>query len=303
MKNKNRVILLFLLLSFYSTFSQRPENRKEIVLSESEFKTIGKTPAILKEASGLYIDENGTFWSHNDDRYPILYNFDSAGIVKKVVHLNHTNIGWEGITSDRAGNMYIAGIGNNKNDRKDLAIIKIKPLNAITEKVTQGQLIHFSYSDQTEYPPPSSKKNFDSDALIAWGDTLLIFTKNRTNPNTGYSHIYQLSQQPGNYIAMLIDSVFTGQGSLMENWVTDAALSPDMKMLALLGHDKIWIITDFENRPFSQGKITLLRLPHVTHKAGLAFSGNSSIYVVDEKEFDILGGNIYKLDLNPLNIK
>lgn len=303
MKNMNQAILLILFFtSCYNTFSQTPGNRKD-ALSESEFKTIGKTPAILKEASGLYVDQNQTFWSHNDDRYPILYNFDSTGVVLKVIHLNHTNIGWEAITSDQTGAIYIAATGNNKNDRRDLAVIKIKPLNTITEKVTQGQLIRFSYSGQTAYPPPASKKNYDSDALIAMGDSLFIFTKNRTNPNTGYSYVYRLPQEPGNYSAALVDSIFTGKGSLMENWVTDAAISPDMKTLALLGHDKIWIITEFENRSFSKGKITLLKLPHLTHKAGLAFFGNSNLYIVDEKEFDILGGNIYKLELNSLHIK
>lgn len=290
-------LLLFLTGSIHKAYSQY---QKEIIVSESDFKTIGKTPAILKEASGLYIDETRGLWSHNDDRFPILYRFDTLGKVINTIHLNHSNIGWEAITADTNGNVYIGGFGNNKNDRKDLAILKIKPLNTITERVTQGELIRFSYSDQTSFPPSANKKNYDSDALIFFQDALYIFSKNRTNPYTGYTRIYRLPQEPGTHVAELVDSIYTGKGNMMENWVTDAAVNPDKNMLALLGHDKIWLITNFEDATFSKGKITLINLPHFTHKAGLAFMDNTTLYVVDEKEFDILGGNIYKINLGLL---
>ena len=295
------VHLLFMILIVGSAtqhcFAQA--KNKITTLTETEFRAIGKIPPVLKEASGLYIDKDGLLWSHNDDRLPVLYCFDTLGNVIKTIYLNHNNIGWEAITTDSLGNIYIGAIGNNKNDRKDLTIIKIKPLHTISEKITQGELIRFSYANQTDFPPTPDKKNYDSDALIFNQGFLYIFTKNRTNPNTGFTRIYQVSPEPGTHKAMLVDSIFTGKGSLTESWITDAALSPDKKMLALLGHDKIWLITNFKNHLFSKGNIEILQLPHFTHKAGIAFRDNTLLYVVDEKEFDILGGNIYRLDIKP----
>jgi hypothetical protein len=286
-------LLLFLICPIYA------QKRAEVLVTESELITVGKTPAILKETSGLYIDQTGNLWSHNDDRLPILYCFDTVGTVLKVIHLNHLNIGWEAISADSAGNIFIGAFGNNKNDRKDLAVIKLNPLHTLSARIEQGQLIRFHYADQRNFPPPAQNLQYDADALLVWHKSLYIFSKNRTTPHTGYTRVYKLPQQPGNQIASLTDSIFTGKGAIMDNWVTDAAISPDKKTLALLGHDKIWLITDFTYDNFSKGKITRLKLPHMTHKAGIAFANNTTVYIVDEKEFEILGGYIYKLKIDP----
>ena len=87
---------------------------------------------------------------------------------------------------------------------------------------------------------------------------------------------------------------------MMENWVTSADISPDGKWLALLSHDKIWLVTAFENRRFSAGKILLINLDHLSHKAGLCFSSNTMVYIVDELEFGFLGGKLYSLDLTEI---
>jgi len=292
----------FTLLSFFwvsIVLAQTPKPYRQIQVSETAFKQVGTLPPILKEASGLYIDQQSNLWSHNDDRYSILYCFDSTGLILKTVHLNHPNKGWEALAADRVGNIFIAATGNNKNDRQDLHVVKVKPPNTITEKITQVELIWFNYENQVAFPPAVQHQNFDADALLFYNDSLFIFSKNRTRPFTGYSTIYYLPQTLGKHKALKIDSLYIGKGPMMEAWITDVALSPDKKILALLGHDKIWLISDFKNKRFSEGTVLQLNLPHFTHKAGIAFKNNSSIYVVDEKEFEILGGNIYQLDLTP----
>ncbi|MBL7872741.1 MAG: hypothetical protein JNM78_14080 [Cyclobacteriaceae bacterium] len=295
--------LLYLPLLVLSTqgFSQvvSPEIKK-ISIGKDKVQIVAALPKILKEASGLYIDRNKNFWSHNDDRYSFLYCFDSTGKIIKTVYINHKNKGWEDLAYDEDNNVYIGSFGNNTNDRTDLTIYKIGSPDTINSQVTLGETINYRYGDQKIFPAPPSQRNYDADALIAFKGSLYIFTKNRTNPFTGYTRVYQLPQTPGNYQAQLMDSIFVGTGPMMEYWVTGADLSPDQNTLALQGHEKIWLISDFEGDKFSTGKVTEITLPDFTHKAGISFSGNETLYIVDELEFEILGGHLYKIDISGL---
>lgn len=291
-------LLPFLTVSCNSFSQNLKRPIQKVSLQKNEIEIIAPLPKILKEASGLYIDENKEFWSHNDDRYPILYCFDSTGAITKTIHLNHLNKGWEALASDKNNNVYIGGFGNNRNDRRDLSIFKVKSLNSISDAITQGETIKFQYEDQTVFPTPEAARNYDADALVAVNDSLYIFTKNRTKPFTGYTRVYRLPQTAGTYKATLVDSIFVGQGPMMDYWITGADISPDGKKLVLLGHDKIWLVRDFKGTKFSTGEITEIELPDYTHKAGVSFYNNNTLYVVDETELEILGGNLYKLDLS-----
>lgn len=299
-----RIITLFmatpLVLLSLKSFAQPDQwkNRKQVSLLPNEFNLKNSLPKVLKEASGLYIDENKNYWSHNDDTHSFLYCFDSTGKILKTVYLNHPNNGWEDLASDREHNIYIGAFGNNKNNRKDLTVYKLNAPNKITTKVTQAEIIRYEYEDQKEFPPPVSNQKFDADALISFRDSLYIFTKNRTKPFSGYTHVYQLPQSPGKYVAHLVDSIFLGNQYMMDSWVTGADVSPDQNILALLGHDKIWLILNFQGLKFSTGDLVEIVLPNYTHKAGISFYGNDLIYIVDETEFDILGGNLYQLDIS-----
>jgi hypothetical protein len=294
----------YFLFSFLLVVSQGvaqglPDTKiRNISIAEDKIKIVTALPKILKEASGLYIDHNGNFWSHNDDRYSFLYCFDSTGTILKTVYLNHPNKGWEDLAHDEKINVYIGSFGNNRNDRKDLTIYKIKSPDSISAKVTSGEIIKYHYSDQKQFPPPESNRNYDADALISFKDSLYIFTKNRTKPFTGFTRVYQLPQLLGEYQAKLMDSVFVGIGPMMDSWITGADISPDKKTLVLLGHEKLWIIRNFKGSKFSTGTISEIKLPDFTHKAGVSFFGNDILYIVDETEFEILGGNLYRIDIS-----
>jgi WD40 repeat protein len=257
-------------------------------------------PKVLKEASGLEMTSPDNLWTHNDDRYPILYCLDTAGNVKKVVHLNHPNRGWEDLALDDKGNLYIGSFGNNDNDRKDLRIYRVPGPETITDPVYSAEVIEFYYQDQNAFPPPESKRNFDADAFISRGDSLYIFTKNRTQPTTGYTRVYRLPNEPGRYEAIAYDSIYLGNGPMLSSWVTSADLSPDGKWLILLSHNSIWLITDFNGKLFSGGKIYHINLHHFSHKTGVAFYSNTKVFIVDELELGFIGGKLYSLDLNTI---
>lgn len=268
--------------------------------SKADFKEAGGLPKILKEASGLEKTKGGYLWSHNDGGVPALYCLDSAGNLVRAVQINATNRGWEDLTQDGEGNFYIGGFGNNKNDKKELRIYKIPNPETIDAPVTNPEIISYSYEDQKVFPAERQNKNFDVDAMVFLKGSLYLFTKDRSSPFKGTSKVYRLSAEPGKQTATLIDSIFVGKGSPINNWITAADISPDGKTLALLLHDRILFVRDFTANNFSKGKIYELQLNHFSHKAGLCWTGDTTLYIVDELEFDILGGKMYRLDVTKL---
>ncbi|MEQ8361793.1 MAG: hypothetical protein RH948_02935 [Cyclobacteriaceae bacterium] len=259
---------------------------------------VGSVPKILKETSGLEITSPNSIWSHNDDTYSFLYNIDSTGKLIRAVYINHKNSGWEDLAKDKNNNIYIGGFGNNTNTKKDLRIYKISNPDSITERITNAEVISFNYSDQKHFPPPAEEMNFDADALISFEESLYVFSKNRTVPFNGYTKVYKLPNSPGKYIAELVDSIFLCNESMLNCWVTAADISPDNKHLVLLSHDKIWLISCFADGPFSSGRIIEIPLNHFSHKAAICFIKDHEVFITDELEFGLLGGNLYRMDLN-----
>ena len=291
--------ILVLALSVADLFAQPLGRVPELLAAvEIDLKVVAPLPKILKEASGLEITETGLLWTHNDDRFSILYGLDTLGNIVRTIHLNHPNNGWEDLTRDQKGNLYVGSFGNNQNQRRDLAIYKIAKPENITDQVYTAGVIEYRYPDQHEFPPPEGRKNFDADAFTSIGDSLYLFTKNRTQPFTGYSKVYRLPQEPGKYEAVLYDSIYLGKGTMIDHWVTSADVSPDGKWLLLLSHDCIWIISNFENKRFSEGNIFKIDLQNFSHKTGLCFVSDTKIQIVDELELGFLGGQIYSLDLS-----
>ncbi|MFT4739259.1 MAG: hypothetical protein ACI9L9_000031 [Marivirga sp.] len=260
------------------------------VITDFSFTKIAALPKQINEASGLENCGDSIYWTHNDGGLSVIYGLNDKGEIVKTVHLKNKNRGWEDLTFDSSNNLYIAATGNNKGDKGDLKIYKIPNPNTISDPIILAQTISFTYSDNP------SKKSYDSDALVAIGDSLYIFTKNRTVPNDGMVHMYALPNEPGKYIAQEIDS-FKLEGAQFDNWITGADISEDGELLALLFHRKILFVEKIKGRLFSEGKFTWLNLDHFSHKAGIVIMNKNTIYIVDELEMDILGGNFYHLNL------
>lgn len=293
-------INFILLINGFSAQGFQRHHTEVIIIDSgnSKLKVLAPLPKQIKEASGLAITQGKHLWTHNDDGIPALYCLDTLGNIIRTLHLNHPNAGWEDLTLDSKGTLYVGAFGNNENNKRNLKIYKIPNPDAIAVPVYDAASITYHYGDQHAYPPAPSQRNFDMDAFIAKGDSLFLFTKNRTSPFTGYTKIYHLSQQPGEYTILPMDSIYLGDGPMMDNWVTGAALSPDEKTVALLSHRCIWLITNFKRNEFSTGKIYRINLNHFSHKAGLYFASDTRIYIVDELELGFLGGQLYSFDLN-----
>lgn len=257
-------------------------------------------PSVLDESSGLEATDKNNIWSHNDSSGdPKLYNFDSTGtLLRTLTILNTSNIDWEDVATDTAGNFYIGDIGNNDNERQNLKIYIIPPPASIMGNSITPQVINYTYSDQYSFPPDDSLKNFDAEALIALNDSLYIFSKDRSDPYSGYTKLYRLQNTAGTYVAQLVDSFYTGSGSFYTNSITAADISPNQSQLILLGYSKCWIFTDFTGSDFFSGTCKVLDFSVLTQKEGVCFISPDEIYISDEQS-NGTGKKLYYLNLLP----
>ena len=286
-------ILLFLFLQANFLFEQK------INITE-----VCKLDKALPESSGIVV-EGGKIWSHNDSQgQPVLYGFDKTGKVSDIVYISGKNTDWEDLTKDDAGNIYIGDFGNDKNKRHDLKVYKIPNPSTLKENISKPEVIEFKYSDQKLFPPDTNAQNFDMEAMLWYNNNLYLFSKNRTNPFTGYTKVYRIPDIPGSHVAELIDSVYLGSAPMITSWVTSADISPDKKKLVLLGHEKIWLFTCFQGDKFFSGKkYTLTVNGTVTQKEAVCFANDNQLYITDELVMKVLGGKLYSLDLSKANIE
>ncbi len=271
---------------------------------QAEATPYGQLPQLLNESSGLIIDRQGGLWTLNDSgNKASLYEIDTtASLIRTLRITSAPNIDWEDLARDEAGNLYIADIGNNLNVRRKLFIYKISP-DDIAGESAAAEAISFVYEDQTDFPPGAKKLHYDAESLIHYKGNLYIFTKNRTEPFTGYTYVYKIPDMPGDYTAELVDSLKVGEGIMTNFWLTGADISPSGDRIALLSHDKLWILSCFEGGKFSDGHLTEIRMNSFTQKESVVFLDEKTLILSDERIRNILGGNLYRLEIPDAAIK
>jgi hypothetical protein len=215
------------------------------------FETLTTLNEELNETSGLIWLEDRLI-SHNDsgdDHF--LYEVDTltGEISRQVVVVNAASSDWEDICADE-NFIYIGDFGNNSGTRTDLRIYRVSIdsyLSALNDTVYCDTIL-FNYSDQISFEPATYTTNFDAEALIAYNDSLYIFTKNWGNYRT---NIYSLPKAPGTYSISKIDSIDT------EGLVTGAVYNPESEEIILTGYTIfdpfIYYLTDFIGNNFSDG--------------------------------------------------
>lgn len=256
--------------------------------SGSRLPTRFRLPNELREVSGLYIAGKDSLWWHNDgDHSPALFLTNSkGGLIKRWDLPGLQNKDWEDITADDAGRIYIGDFGNNTNTRKDLRIYILcpgKPLDSIS----------FRYPDQTAFPPPASAAAFDMEAFFWHRDSLHLFSKNRLQKGNYYTKHYVLPAGPGNYTALLRDSLY-----LRNRVVTAAAISPEGQKIALVAYHfkrflgifptssaSVFWLDGFHGNHFLKGNLHRIRLSFLwaTQYESLDFETNDQVIVASER--------------------
>jgi hypothetical protein len=261
-------------------------------------RTLVPMPAGLVETSGLLCTGPNRLWTHNDSGGEAkLYQIDTIGaIIRTIVVRGVPNIDWEDITQDAAGHVYIGDFGNNDNNRTNLVILRMPQLDTVVGDTVTPERIDFSYADQFAFPPADPLKNFDMEAFVAYGDSLYLFSKNRTVPFDGYTKMYRLPQAPGTYVAELIDSFYTGPGPGLSYWIAGAGLSPAGDHLVLASYGRCFIFSCFTGADFFGGAV-VQRTWSFSQKEAVAWCDSTHMYITDELLNGVLGGQLYLADM------
>lgn len=245
--NFNRLICLLALLSFFSCTAQN---------QRIGLRKITQLPDALRESSGLAVAGSNLVWSHedsgNDNK---LYGFDTLGSLKRTLVIgNVENIDWEDLTTDDDGNIYIADLGNNNNNRLDLAIYRIPNPENFSGSQVQANILQISYADQAAFPPPSYNHNFDVEAIVWRSGFLYLFTKDRSQPFSGLTKMYKVNDDPGTYYVQPDDSYFVGSDTDNDR-ITSADYNRSTGELVLLTHNRLISFTNYQDDHFFDGTI------------------------------------------------
>ncbi|MDH5396642.1 MAG: hypothetical protein OEX02_00740 [Cyclobacteriaceae bacterium] len=190
-----------------------------------EITALAKISGEFTESSGLEYGPGNNFYTHKDSGASArLYRFDYSGNIYEVTDLTGvTNIDWEDMARDEAGNYYVGDFGNNLNKRTNLVIYKV---------TTGGvQEIKFNYDNQCAFPPAKRKMDFDCEAMFWYNNHLYLFSKNR---GSNWVKAYKVPDDPGNYSLAPIDSFYS------RRMVTAADIDLDTRQFGLLTYGMIY---------------------------------------------------------------
>ncbi|WP_438424021.1 hypothetical protein [Aquimarina macrocephali] len=243
---------------------------------------INTLPSLLHEISGITMLSDHNVYAINDSgNSNVLFCLNQKGkIVRQIKIPGAKNIDWEDLAHDQEDNIYIGDFGNNGNDRKDLVIYKV---SGILSNTIVTSKIEFIFEDQKKFPPKKKRLNFDVEAFVHLNGNLYLFTKNRGKKSKGVTKLYRVSATPGKYIAKLI-----GEYKTCKNYssclITGATINRSEDKIALLTHNKIFLLSNFKDDNLFDGVIQKIALKHNSQKEGICFKNDSTLFITDEKQ-------------------
>ncbi len=237
----------------------------------------------IAESSGLVASRryDGVLWTHNDSG-------DSARIFaigrrgEKLAEFaveGAQHVDWEDIALDGRGRLYIADVGNNANDRRDLTIYVVpEPDPARSGSVQVERALRFRYADQSAYPDPE-RMDFDCESVLHFGDALYLFTKHRGNTRT---KIYRLPLGETARAEQALEPLATVElGSPSRFGVATAAdIRADGRYIALLTYQALFIYERLGNDLAPRGPVARIEFDaEQTQQAeSVAWDGDSLVF-------------------------
>jgi len=213
----------------------------------------------LKESSGFDQSRKvpGRFWSHNDSTGAAeLYVMDEKGapLAEPIPVEGAKNTDWEDIAIDGNGWMWIADVGNNANNRKNLKLYQIQePGEKLPDTLKVHRVWDIRYPDQKEFPPKA--RNFDCEALFVADGHVYLFAKHRADTDAKLYRVNPPIAEEGEVEVVLV-------GTLPNAGVVTAAdLHEDGKRLAVLTMLGVWILEREEGQSFLEATRRHYRIP------------------------------------------
>ena len=244
----------------------------------------------LDETSGLEIINKQLVTINDSGNDPVLFYINESGNILDERKLNCCkNSDWESLAAD-SDYVYIADFGNNYDTRKNLSIIKI-PIDKSSNE--NPEIINFLYPEQKKFKRIYRRSEYDAEALISFGDILLIFTKNKRKKIT---EIYSLPKNGGNFKAQKIGSLNT------ESIVTGADYDKKTNTLVLtstINFDEYYIlvINDFSLNN-KDHKINMYEIPiGKTQVEAIKIIDENTFWITSEDESSSSSARLMKIKL------
>ena len=246
-------------------------------------------PASGTEVSGVIRSRRhpGCFWTLNDSgNSPRIYAVDREaaalpGAAAGVLLAGARNVDWEDLAQDSAGHLIVADTGNNANERRDLALYYIPEPEPNAASVPVQRKILVRYPDQSEFPAPRSRFNFDCEAIFTVGETVFLLTKHRSDL---WTVLYQLEAPRDDAVNVLkrVDAFEIG------GMVTAADASDDGLQLVVLTYQAVWLF-ERENREqqFFDGKVSHAPIVGVQMES-ICFGDDKQFILADERARTLL---------------
>ncbi len=262
-------------------------------------RRVASFPSELNEISGMVLLQDKILAIPDGGNPPFLYITDTSGTLWHKVYIEGGNQDWEEISLSGDSILYIGDFGNNDNTRQNLSILKIRfeaqKMLKFEYDSLKSERIEFSYANQLEFPPSQGQLNFDAEAMVCVGDSIWIFTKNRTAPYTGWTYLYKLSTQPGKYAITCSDS-FQNATTVKElSWITGACVTT-FGDLILLSSDHALRFDGYNFRVPPQR----LSFSHISQKESLFYGFNNNLWISDEKN-PLLPAGLFEFHLPESN--
>ena len=244
----------------------------------------------LDETSGLEIINKQLVTINDSGNDPVLFYINESGNILDERKLNCCkNNDWESLAAD-SDYVYIADFGNNYDTRKNLSIIKI-PIDKSSNE--NPEIINFLYPEQKKFKRIYRRSEYDAEALISFGDILLIFTKNKRKKIT---EIYSLPKNGGNFKAQKIGSLNT------ESIVTGADYDKKTNTLVLtstINFDEYYIlvVNDFSLNNKDR-KINMYEIPiGKTQVEAIKIIDENTFWITSEDESSSSSARLMKIKL------
>ena len=274
-----------LIFTIYDDVSVTANFVSEDLNSFNQLSIVTQLSDLVDESSGLVFLNNNLITFNDSGGSNSLYEIDiiNGEVIRTVDIINATNNDWEDISID-SEYIYIGDFGNNYGNRQDLLIYKISISDFLNspDNSVYAEEINFSYSDQTSFQTNPYNSNFDAESIIAFNDSLYVFTKNWVDRK---SNVYSISKNAGNYIASKIDSVD------VQGLITAAEYNINSNTVTLLGYDTdspfIIELTNFNESSFSQGLINKFPLivPEISSIQTEGLTNINNYYYISAEDY------------------
>ncbi len=252
---------------------------------------IAQLPDEINETSAL-VYHNGFLLTLNDSGGdPILYQIDTGSF--HVTRKNHLievpNIDWEAMALNHQ-HAFIGDFGNNYGVRNDLCIYYICKSD-LDKTQTNPQKISFTYANWEAPAKSLHSTRFDAEAMLAFEDTLWLFSKDWVEYKTT---IYKIPAKAGTH-------VLTPWKTLeVDGLVTDACFGTSSGSIWLTGYKKyvplLWKLHYVDSLQLIEvRKRWTINAPDSIQNEGLCFVGNE-LWFTSEKSKS-LPAAIYKVVL------